>query len=329
MDIKEEYVKDMVSIIIPAYNTELYLDKCIESILSQTYKNIEVIIINDGSTDGTLDVCRKWEMIYPQISVINKRNAGVVSARKDGIKNSHGEFFAFIDSDDWIESTWLEKIVYFMKKNDLDIGIGGYVREKNKKIVYSFSGTKEMIFHKNDALSEMFRSRYFSWELADKIYSRKLFTKMDEKNIVEYGEDLLWNYSLFLMSNMIGFLPIYGYHYVYRENSVINKGVVTNIKKTALYVCEIIENKGDMPKNVVHYYRIAKAKMMVTTLKNLYLTNNKRFYHKINEYRRDLLHEIFFIVFEKEISVKKKVGALFFLLPYKLGKIILSKVNGR
>ena len=107
-----------VSIIIPVYNVEKYLDKCLKSVLNQTYKNIEIIVINDGSTDNSLKICKKYK--DKRIVLIDKENGGVSSARNKGLELASGKYITFVDSDDWLELDAIENMVSFIEKENVD-----------------------------------------------------------------------------------------------------------------------------------------------------------------------------------------------------------------
>ena len=98
---------DLISVVIPVYNVEQYLPKCIESIMNQTYKNLEIILVNDGSTDGSQKICEEYKSIDNRIKIINKENGGLSDARNVGIDNSSGNYITFIDSDDYIDDDYV------------------------------------------------------------------------------------------------------------------------------------------------------------------------------------------------------------------------------
>lgn len=110
-----------VSIIIPIYNTEKYLEECLDSVVNQTYKNLEIILINDGSKDNSLEICKKYETIDNRIIVIDKKNSGVSNTRNVGIQASTGEFITFVDSDDWLELDAIETMVNCINKHNVDV----------------------------------------------------------------------------------------------------------------------------------------------------------------------------------------------------------------
>lgn len=152
----------LVSIIVPVYNVELYLEKCIESILSQTYKHIEVILINDGSTDSSKEICDLYAQRDNRIILINKSNGGVSETRNLGINKAKGKYIMFIDSDDWIDSDCIEKcIIEFKKDSSIDIVLFPYLKEyKEKKIKVNLFSNEE---------------RYFNQEETRNILLKKLF----------------------------------------------------------------------------------------------------------------------------------------------------------
>lgn len=116
-------MEPLVSIIIPAYNAYLHIDNCIHSIVNQTYNDLEIIIINDGSTDKTLDLLNKWRVLDKRIKVLNQENSGVSNSRNIGIKISTGDYLAFVDSDDTISKYYIEFLIKSKLENSCDLSI--------------------------------------------------------------------------------------------------------------------------------------------------------------------------------------------------------------
>lgn len=114
-------MQELISIVIPVYNVEKYLDECILSVINQTYKNLEILLIDDGSTDSSYDICCKYSEQDDRIQIINKKNGGQASARNLGIDRATGEYIYFLDSDDYIKGTAIEEVTNYMKNNDLDL----------------------------------------------------------------------------------------------------------------------------------------------------------------------------------------------------------------
>lgn len=113
--------EEKISIIIPAYNVSLYVKKCVESVCNQSYKNLEIIVVDDGSTDNTLEILQQMEKQDSRINVIHKENGGLSSARNAGLKIATGNYIMFLDSDDWIENDCCNETIVNIKKNNADL----------------------------------------------------------------------------------------------------------------------------------------------------------------------------------------------------------------
>lgn len=147
-----------VSIIVPVYNVEKYLERCLESLINQTYKNIEIIIINDGSTDNSLRILKEYERIDSRIKLIDKNNEGLSQTRNVGINISTGEYITFVDSDDWIELDFLKKMINLIEESNGDVAICSYVREYNEKAINKDLGFGDIvIFDKDEVKSKLYR----------------------------------------------------------------------------------------------------------------------------------------------------------------------------
>ena len=116
----------LVSVIVPVYNVEAYLDECLESICSQTYRNLEIILADDGSTDKSGEICDIWQAKDPRIRVIHQQNAGVSCARNAGLEICTGDLISFVDSDDWLDLQMFEKLVSCLSENDADAAMCGF-----------------------------------------------------------------------------------------------------------------------------------------------------------------------------------------------------------
>ncbi len=125
---------ELISVIIPVYNQEKYLNKCIDSLLTGTYKNIECIIVDDGSTDNSPELCDEYKK-DDRVVVIHKKNGGLSSARKAGFDVSRGQYITFIDSDDYVDKDYVEKLYNALKDNDADICVCGHYRDDNGTII--------------------------------------------------------------------------------------------------------------------------------------------------------------------------------------------------
>lgn len=218
---------EMVTIIIPMYNAEKYIEECIQSIVNQTYENIEILIIDDASTDKSLNVAKKYEDKDERITVISlKENKGAANSRKEGTRRANGNYVMFIDADDWIDRDAIEKCMELIKKYNCDIIRFGIVKEmisRNKKICFTIPYKKEKYIEKKDFKEELYPimlETYSCNSMCAQLIRKDLLNDkiMESKFIM--GEDLYCNIKLFDIINSIVFVPEYLYHYRLNEKSI-------------------------------------------------------------------------------------------------------------
>ena len=168
--------KYIISVIIPIYNVECYLERCLESVVNQTYKNLDIILIDDGSTDASGKICDKWSKKDKRIHVYHTINCGVSHARNEGLKHICGDFVSFIDSDDWIDKNMFENLLEHMIKYHSEIGVCGYKLEYDTYSKIKFKKMKECTLTREEAVKITFNykndkvQKAFSWEVSDKIF---------------------------------------------------------------------------------------------------------------------------------------------------------------
>lgn len=171
-------VSKKITVIVPVYNMEDYLRKCINSILGQTHENIELILINDGSKDNSLAICNEYKKIDSRVTVIDKENGGQGSARNMALDIASGDYISFIDSDDWIENDMYEFMLNLMLKEQVElVQCGSYSAYNENKIVNKPFGTEVYALNKIDALKSQLKSEIYSITHGpcDKLYDKKLF----------------------------------------------------------------------------------------------------------------------------------------------------------
>ncbi|MCR5506573.1 MAG: glycosyltransferase, partial [bacterium] len=152
-----------ISVIIPVYNVELYLSQCLESIINQTYKNLEIILVNDGSKDSSIDICKAYVKKDKRIKYIYQKNMGLSASRNTGIKNATGDYIHFIDSDDYIPLDYYEKMISALGNSDADIVCGGFYFEKHPYESVNFTNTF-VYTNINDKIQKTFAYKYrYAW----------------------------------------------------------------------------------------------------------------------------------------------------------------------
>ena len=276
-----------VSIIIPVYNVENYLAKCLDSVISQTYKNIEILLINDGSTDSSLDICERYRQIDSRVIVINKKNSGVSASRNKGLSQATGDYIMFIDSDDWIERDYVYEAEDYIEKNNFDFVRCSYVREqKNRSIDEEqvFEGDEE-----NDSNGEEFLSRIVRGEIRSYVWLLIIKSEVIQKfNIcfnekMKIYEDLLFYVDLLKYNCKFGILNIKKYHYIYRTNSALgnNKNFQEKLKSYVTLNQEIRKRRLGEKINEIIDYRLMVA--IDVYILNTYKYDKKSLINNINK----------------------------------------------
>ena len=235
-----------VSIIIPIYNAENTIEKCISSILKQTYKDYELLLIDDGSTDNSLKVIKKYSK-YKNIRILNQENHGVAYTRNRGIKEATGDYIMFIDNDDFIDSDYIEKHITIISKENSDIVISGYRR----------INVENKVLHE-EKLRDTYWSRFIIMAPWAKIFRRDFLLK----NNIEFlsygiGEDVYFNLLIYSFKPKITILNYIGYNWFFNTKSVSNtsqKGLNKNVD--ILFLLNKIIEKYDSIDDYLSYYLI-------------------------------------------------------------------------
>lgn len=229
-----------VSIIIPVYNVERYLNQCLDSVVNQTLKEMEIIVINDGSTDNSLEIIKKYQNLYDLITVIDKKNEGVSIARNLGLEIAKGEYIYFLDSDDYIELNMLEKMYHIAKREDADIvqcGIEIFENNTENKISLYYGQEENLtILSKEEAVKKYLRYQIPGYSV-NKIVKRNL---IEDLNIrfprISCFEDMLPTLQIFIGANKVVLLREALYHYRQTPGS-LSKTI--DEKKVLMYINEV------------------------------------------------------------------------------------------
>jgi len=265
-----------LSVIVPVYNTGKYLPKCLDSILNQSLKDIEIIVVNDESPDNSVEIIEKYRKKYKdKIVFIDKKNGGQGSARNVGIKKARGEYIGFVDSDDFIEPTMYEEMYNTAIKNNSDIVICNlsdyYEKSNNKKDVFLNLNNNPSI---NEAIIKSVPS------VVNKIYRKEL---LQESNIVFdetiWYEDLPYSMQIIVNAKKISFVEKPFYNYFHRNISTMhNKNIEKNLDILKAY--DILINYLKKEKKYDNYKEefdfILLKEIYLSTINRVLRTNNKR-----------------------------------------------------
>lgn len=311
----------LVSIIVPVYNTEKYLNRCIQSIQNQTYENLEIILIDDGSTDSSGKICDEFAKKDDRIIVIHKPNGGVSSARNKGLDIAKGEYITFVDSDDYIENNTYQNVVNIFQTYDVDIVNFQCIMELNyrkKSMTKSRYGLIDYSKDKTQIL-DMFLERHEQFYLWCTVFKRSTIKQIRFVEDLKFGEDCYFSFNSILNSNRMYIMNKAFYHYCCNEDSSTrkfnhNKWVIKieNYYRIWLLIYNrIVElNLNIYKKTCVNYIYITTINLLKELACNVDYSNYKMF---VNH----LLEENFYKEFEKvDVLNKKKLKEVLITRKY-------------
>lgn len=213
---------DLISVIIPVYNVQKYLNRCIESVCNQTYSNLEIIIVNDGSTDKSGAICEDYTK-DSRVMLIHKRNGGLSDARNAGLKVAKGKYVTFVDSDDFVAKDYILNLYNCIKQVDVDIAVSGIQKFENEnEIAKSCLEPKTIKYSSKAAIVDMFYQKSIGNSASAKMYPTNYFQKV-KFPVGKLYEDLATVYLLFEQAKIVGVIEVNDYFYYQRTDSIMNR----------------------------------------------------------------------------------------------------------
>lgn len=316
-----------VSVIVPVYNGEKFIEECIKNVLNQTLEEFELIIINDGSTDNTLDICKRNSEIDKKIRIINQENEGVSSARNKGIEQSNGEYICFVDCDDKIEDNYLEELYNTCEENNVKISCCTIESIDNKGNIISSRFMEDGYYKKIDALDELFKFRGLNWGPCGKLFHKSLIKgNLKFPNLHVY-EDLSFVYKAIYSSEGIYFTNKCKYYYIHRQNvGAMDKFIkypTTDVITISYEILEFIKKQSLPIWDTSFYGVISQVIMYINDINKIdckwekeesknYIKETRKL---LGKYRIDLLRN-------KTIYYKEKIIFLILSFSPRLYKII-------
>lgn len=242
----------MVSIIVPVYNVEIYLRKCLDSIVNQTFRDLEILVIDDGSSDQSGKICDEYAKKDKRIRVFHTENRGLSAARNYGIDHAQGDYIGFIDSDDWFEETAIQKFVDTAMATGSDIVACRFYREYVNKTIESSGAKEQFTVEGEEILRTMILERKFSEDVWNKFYRATLFESIryPEGRIFE---DYATTYQLLRKSSRLTYIPDCLIHYRNRKNSLSNIHTMKSLTDYWWVYHQRFETLGSISKD---YYRV-------------------------------------------------------------------------
>ena len=209
----------LISVIVPVYNVEKYLKKCVDSITSQTYKNLEILLVDDGSTDSSGQICNEFEKNDARIKVIHKKNGGLSDARNAGLDRAKGQYYAFIDSDDYIQDNTIEIMLNSIKKNKSEIAVCNMIRflEEGETVQFYCPTDHEVLYQGNQRYKTLNQP-----SVCNKLFEAKLFEGIRFPK-GKYYEDTFVYHEVLYRANSIVLTGTDSYWYLSREDSILGQ----------------------------------------------------------------------------------------------------------
>lgn len=231
-----------ISVIVAMYNVESYIDRCLSSLANQTFENFEIIVVNDGSTDGSGETANSFANIYENVTVYNKTNGGLSSTRNYGLTKAKGQYVLFIDGDDFVEPTFLEKMYKQMVEKNLDVVISKFIfyyEQSKKSIETPYELDENQLLNSEQALNDFFIGK-ITGHVWNKLIKKDILLKnhLSFKEGIFY-EDAPFTIKLLLICDRIGFVNEGLYYYVQREGAITKQTTIKHLNDH-LYIFECI-----------------------------------------------------------------------------------------
>ena len=313
----------LISVIIPIYKVEKYLNKCIDSVLNQVYENLEIILVDDGSPDNCPQICDSYAKQDPRIVVIHKKNGGLSDARNAGIEIAHGEYVLFVDSDDWIHEKCIHLLYEYCNKYDADIAIGNHRKFSEIDVTIEQNDIKEKDYEIISATEACKRNCFevvfvTSW---GKLIKRKLISN----NLFPKGkihEDEFSTYKLLFKSNKIIYTSNEIYYYLIRSTSIMGKKKSIYHKDAVVALIEKIKFYDKFEKKLVSFAikelmiyclmcACQKQKNNLFRIRKIYLACLRR-YEKESDSKMEILKYIIAIYCPILYKIHNKAMSMFY-----------------
>lgn len=310
--------KPLVSILIPIYNTEEFLPKCLDSIVNQTYSNLQVVIIDDGSKDASLSIAQKYAKQYPYIEVYHQENQGVASTRNNLLNKAKGDYVLFVDSDDWCELDMVDFLINKAIANNADIVTCSMVKNDEPFVSNIFL---EEIWDQEKAVLEFLRHKIFNGSLCNKLIKTSLLHNLRFHCEIFYGEDALFIWNVLQKVNQVLITDRELYHYRVNDTSLSHQNWTPFKKGSGHKVwSEIV---SDTEKKWIQFLDIAKARFAIEDMWGLYYASlcDYPYDEHINERQMNIRHNLKLIKESGLLSNGKLLAAYVLAYCYCLGKI--------
>lgn len=323
--------KPLVSIIVPVYGVEQYLDFCLNSLVEQSYQNLEILLIDDGSPDRCPEMCDNWAEKDSRVRVLHTDNHGVSHARNMGLDIATGDYIGFVDPDDWVDSDMYENMVEHIEHTGSDIHEGGCIFEFLKADDFRLEVGKPCVFSQRQAIMEMFSVKnkpLLIWSLCDKLFSRQIIGELRLDESLKLSEDQWFLWQVMRKITHYSYAPQFGYHYRMRDGSATHTPLKRSDGTYIDAMQRILDDSRDMEVAIQSLLNMKYWQITLGVLKNILLTGNYDFADILESEQKKLRRNFIFCLQKPGIS---KWGTIFLSLPtaivWKL-RPLLIKLKG-
>lgn len=256
----------LISIIVPIYNVEEYIEQCIQSLIGQTYKNIQIILVDDGSTDNSGKICDRYKNDDNRIIVLHQENKGLVRARKNGLSVATGDYIGFVDGDDYVEYDMYEKMLNYILTDNVDVVHMGYIVDKWGKKIKNIQTEKKILdeLGKENLLKDLLTAKtLITPSIWSKLFKSDVIKECynDVNDQTSYGEDLVCLISVIIKDCRLELVDDALYHYREREDSISHKKNIEAYNKEFILcenVKELLQKKNIINSYISEYYEFLK-----------------------------------------------------------------------
>lgn len=322
----------MVSIIVPVYNAEKYLDDCMQCLLAQTYHDIEIVLVNDGSKDRTGEICKNYADTDSRVKVINQTNMGVSAARNNGVRESKGEYITFVDGDDTVSIEMVEKLLETSERFSADFVFSGIsIIDLAGNVEHGCNHDGTRIIEKQELLKEYFtnaNTKLMLYGPVNKLIKRELAEKVSFDSELKIGEDLLYVYRTIIIAERIAECNDCLYNYIKRENSAtttsfnLNKLDYLIAAKRIVELSESISSElGNVSRqwyysNTLDFCRLIASDSKV---REQCTDDYKGYLRFLKEYKKEMW---------SGLNYKKRIS-YYILMYFPVGWVVLKKLGYR
>ena len=270
----------LISVIVPVYNVQDYVERCVRSLMNQTYQNLEIILIDDGSTDGSLAVCEKLKEEDVRIKLVSQANQGIGAVRNLGLSLAQGTYLGFVDSDDWIDSDMYESLSKLMVMHQADVVCCSHYREEEKRTNVVGESRSILEFSRKEAFEALRQGRFVLNFLWDKLFRRELFDGITFPEKRKF-EDLIVSPQWLFKADKVVYLPQPKYHYSVRSGSLTN-GIQSSDMNWRYEMVKALAEQNRFCKEH-HLWEKASGKLFRTSI---HLLNRLLLLPSTSEYRQ-------------------------------------------